>query len=127
MVCFSNITRECLCVNWLRNIINNDSYKIFILTDGTIHYGQIRFYKDKETNVSIDYSIDAMYRNQGLGKRMIRLGISKITMDVWDINLIYAIVKKENIISQKVFESLGFMKTDNDDNLLKYTLGVKVG
>lgn len=98
-------------VNWFNNKINNSETQMYILYFGVIPLGQIRI--DKIENVwQIDYSIDKNQRGKGIGKKLVRLLFESLNTDT----KLVASVKKENIPSLKVFESLGFNKTMDTNN-----------
>jgi RimJ/RimL family protein N-acetyltransferase len=82
----------------------------YIFTDGSVDYGVIRFdvYEVCKT-AEINYSIDAKYRNRGLGKKIVALGIIKILEDVPALENVTALVKNNNIASTRIFNSLGFI------------------
>ena len=93
--------------HWFNNQLGLDNVRMFVAYDhsstGAVPVGQIRFeYSDKEWNLS--YSVAAKYRGQGISKQMIHLGIKQL-------NIIKAEVKPDNIISNHIFTSLGWVKT----------------
>lgn len=87
--------------NWYKkNFLKKKSY-IYILTDKhDTKFGQIRFEK-KKNSFYIDYSIDEKFYNQGLGKKIIKLGLEKFRSNK---KKIFANVLKSNIPSNKIFK-----------------------
>ena len=69
--------------------------------------GQVRFDRNKNS-VKIDYSLKKSFRGLGLGKKIIKLAMKNYNIKK---NLTFVgNVKKSNIPSIKVFNSLGFRK-----------------
>lgn len=102
-------------VSWFNQRVNNPDFYIFILEVNKIPIGQIRFEKDGNY-WKIDYSVDLRSRGQGMGKKIVALGLEKLNgkFKAW--------VKKENTASCKVFERLGFTKMSDTDDILLYVL-----
>ena len=88
---------------WFHKCLSSVNTKIFIFQ--SIHnqlLGQLRLdYVDGKW--LIGYSMDFKYRGLGLGKEIVKLALSEIPNGVFQ-----AQVKKQNISSSKVFQSLGF-------------------
>ncbi|WP_369617507.1 GNAT family N-acetyltransferase [Flavobacterium sp. CFS9] len=97
---------------WFKKKINDSETKIFILSNKNKCFGQIRIDK-VGSQWQIDYSIDHIYRGQGLGKEIVKHLLNKFNFKF------KATVKKENYPSAKVFTHLGFktLKSDNEDFL----------
>lgn len=102
-------------VNWFNKGLNSSNFLIFILEHNDIPIGQIRFEKE-DVFWKMDYSIRSESRGLGMGKKIVEMGIEKIS------GKIKAWVKKENIASCKVFEKLGFEKISSTDNVILYAL-----
>ncbi len=98
---------------WFKKKINSSETKIFILSNKDNCFGQIRIDK-VGSQWQIDYSIDHIYRGQGLGKEIVKHLLNKFNFKF------IATVKKENLSSAKVFTHVGFrpVQTENDDYLL---------
>jgi spore coat polysaccharide biosynthesis predicted glycosyltransferase SpsG/RimJ/RimL family protein N-acetyltransferase len=94
-------------ISWFTKRLDSPNCKIFILTFDSVSVGQIRFDIGKDGFASIDYSIIPKYRGRGFGKSIIQLGMNQI---LGSVKRIEARVELENIASNKVFESLGFVK-----------------
>ena len=98
-------------LNWLIKKLESQTCKIFILEQNDIPVGQIRFeYFNEEWG--IDYSIGKQYRGQGLGQVILELSIPFFCNYI-----IRAIVKQDNLPSNKIFKNLGFtLKGDEKIN-----------
>ncbi|MDT0649645.1 GNAT family N-acetyltransferase [Autumnicola edwardsiae] len=100
---------------WFYNIRKSDYSKIYVLEQENEPIGQIRFDREKDY-WKISYSIDRRYRGQGLGTRILELGISKIK------GKFRAWVKNGNPKSKKVFEKLGFVQVDRSEESVEYEI-----
>lgn len=96
-------------IKWFNNKMNDKNCKMLIITKDNIDVGQIRI--DILNNVGIiSYSIDKMFRGQGIGTEALKL----IKLKLNNINLV-GVVKKENKSSTKAFENAGYKRIDKDD------------
>jgi UDP-2,4-diacetamido-2,4,6-trideoxy-beta-L-altropyranose hydrolase len=93
---------------WFQSRLANDACRIYMLeTEMGVPVGQVRF-ELEEVHWSIDYSLDASFRGRGLGRVVLSAAISALTGEMGSVPLV-ARVKAENLVSARVFESLGFM------------------
>ncbi len=79
---------------------------------GSVMY---RFYKDKEGECEIGYSIGAKYWGQGLGKEIVRVLVESIRKNA-EVKKIMAWSHKDNIASIKILEKNGFELVKQQDN-----------
>lgn len=101
---------------WFLRSLNSDIRKIFILQKGDLPIGQVRL-EQKNDEWFIDYSIDAAWRGRGYGTKILQLIEEKLPKDT----VLVAEVKNTNILSQKVFESLGYERMyKKRDNIMIY-------
>lgn len=104
-------------VNWLNKKLKSPNTEILIFKHFDDYVGQLRL--DFEGDfATISYSIDKNQRKKGFGKAIVFETIKYLKENQKKIKLV-ALVKYDNIPSQKIFESLGFEKFD-DINNLKY-------
>lgn len=90
---------------WFDTKLNDVNTKIFILENGEIPVGQIRF--EKELGYwKISYSIGQEHRGKGFGTVILEMSIKMVN------GTLKACVKRENVASKKVFEKLGFLKRE---------------
>lgn len=102
-------------VNWFNSKLIDLNTKILILENDYVSIGQMRLVL-QDGSWTINYSIDKSYRGKGYGKKIVLLSLEKYPSAPFR-----AVVKKDNIASQKVFESLGFMSMYSaDENLCLY-------
>jgi len=87
--------------------------RIYIIeTVAGLPIGQVRFDWDEEKKGwLIDYSVDATMRGQGLGCRILEKAIEELRKDKQGA-LIFAEVKEQNYVSQKIFTKMNFEKID---------------
>ena len=108
-VCSEKILFETHCI-WLLDRLKSSQCDIFICMKQNIPIGQVRIdYEDKLGKIS--YSIASGYRGSGYGTKMLSLleCEGKIQKNV---QMLCAIVKKNNIASGKCFEKLGYISID---------------
>jgi len=106
-------------LNWFDATIESTSSIIYIYEAEDIPIGQIRF-ETKEDGSYINYSLDVVARGRGLATDLLKKGIEIYNNTQPD--QIIAIVKKENIPSLKAFAKLGFIETNEKNNIVKFFL-----
>lgn len=89
-------------LTWYNSKLNSDKTDILVFRSDKEAVGQVRLDFVDEC-WEIDYSIDANYRGLGLGEKMIQK-----VLELFPNRSFLAIVKCENIPSQRVFERLHF-------------------
>jgi RimJ/RimL family protein N-acetyltransferase len=94
-------------IKWLQSKIESYDTLFYIAKFDNIEVGQIRFEFNKDCFV-IDYSIDKSYRAKGLGRLLIQSGVKRIEEETDKKLKFIAIVKNDNIASNKIFEKMGF-------------------
>ena len=92
---------------WYEKKLNSDDTSIYVLMCDDTPVGQCRL-DVEEQDALISYFIDKSYRNRGYGKRLLNLVADKVVDDYPMVSCLVAQVKTENILSQKVFLSLGY-------------------
>jgi len=95
-------------VNWFQEKLNNPDCCLYILTNSlNMPIGQIRFDISKKF-AEIDYSIDAQFRNLGMGKHLLLEGLYKFKSELNRDITIQGNVRPQNIASLKAFKAMGF-------------------
>lgn len=92
---------------WLMAALQNPSVYIYIMMDGEKAVGQVRLNIENKIGL-ISYSIDLQYRCMGNGKKILQLIENEIANLDIDVFKLMGCVKKDNKVSQKVFETLGY-------------------
>ena len=64
-------------IKWFKAKLSSTNCYLYVLEDGDIPLGQIRFEKH-DNKYEISYSIDKKQRGRGLGKKIVQLGIEKM-------------------------------------------------
>lgn len=93
-------------VAWLEAALRNPVQEIFILCEGDTRIGQVRLSMENDM-ATVSYSIDAAYRAQGYGKAILQLAENHC-VERGTTRILRGYVKKKNIASQVIFESLGY-------------------
>lgn len=102
---------------WLKTRLNDINCRMFILMGNQLPMGQIRLELINNYWL-IDYSIDTDFRGKGLGNKIISLIINV------HIQPLKAIVKKNNLSSNKIFIKCGFQSNSiqlNNEDYFEYT------
>lgn len=103
---------------WLAGKLNSDTCNIFICikehNGSNKPVGQVRVDYVKYRYGEISYSIGKEYRCNGYGTKILKLieGMKEIKANV---DKLCAIVKTNNLVSQKCFENLGYVKSVKKD------------
>jgi UDP-2,4-diacetamido-2,4,6-trideoxy-beta-L-altropyranose hydrolase len=95
-------------------LYDSESYIFVAEKEDGVPVGQIRFEMNNcEANVS--YSVQHNYRGLGLGEIILRMGILKLIDFIKQPIIFQGKVKIDNIVSQKIFEKVGFSE-ENDEH-----------
>ena len=94
----------------------------FFIKDNDILIGYIGCVDVNCNKVKIGININPDYRGKGYGKKSIKLLIDFLTKEKekYKIEIIQAFIKKENIISQKIFIKNDFEFIENKNDLLVF-------
>jgi RimJ/RimL family protein N-acetyltransferase len=98
---------------WFERVMNSPLTKIYILERGTTPVGSIRFALN-EGVATVSYSIDKLYRGQGLGRFIVREGVRRTITDLGQPVTIRAVVKPDNTPSLAVLRKVGFTVQRSD-------------
>lgn len=96
---------------WFCAQLSSDDVHQFILESYDLPIGQIRFENQGESWL-LSYSIDNDFRMRGYGRQIVELGVAA-ALKVRPRS-IRAIVKKHNVASIRIFESLDFVKRESE-------------
>ena len=103
---------------WFENTLKDLKTRHYILCYNGNDIGQIRIKIEEENQGKISYSIDKAYRGLGFGKIILQLCENALLEEFKDFYL-YAEVKKSNIASQRIFKTLGYNESIEND-VFKY-------
>lgn len=98
-------------LNWYKNKMQDEKTQIYILQINKQNIGQVRV-DEENSDLEISYAICQKYRGKGYAKWM--LGTLEKELRKVQNNIgkcLVGDVKKENISSQKVFLSLGYIES----------------
>ncbi|MCP3930697.1 MAG: UDP-2,4-diacetamido-2,4,6-trideoxy-beta-L-altropyranose hydrolase [Bacteroidetes bacterium] len=101
-------------VEWFQTKLRDFESYIFIAEDETeTPFGQIRF--DVSNFIAnISYSVQHEYRGSGFGETILRIGIQKLVDFIKQPISFQGKVKIENIVSQRIFEKVGFSEVNDE-------------
>jgi UDP-2,4-diacetamido-2,4,6-trideoxy-beta-L-altropyranose hydrolase len=100
---------------WFKGVLNNpNKHAIYIIeTENGFPLGQVRFDLLDDVWI-INYSIDEFARGRKFGRNFLNVAIEAFKHFIGEEVDIIGYVKLDNIASQKVFESLGFLSIKGD-------------
>tara|TARA_B100000902_G_scaffold399197_1_gene468926 strand:- start:3729 stop:5204 length:1476 start_codon:yes stop_codon:yes gene_type:complete len=94
---------------WFNKTKKNKNSKIYIFKSLYHNLGQVRFDKISNDKTFITYSVANEFRGMGIGYKMLKLALKKRIFKT----RLYAVVKKNNEVSVKIFKKLGFIYLKN--------------
>ena len=104
---------------WFKKTIKNKNADILIFKNNNHKLGQVRFDKISKNKTIITYSVANEFRGKNIGYKMLKLAIKKNSLKT----PLYAVVRKNNIASNKIFKKLGFTLFKKDQkSILQYYL-----
>lgn len=110
-------------VRWFANKIQSESCVYYIAEIEGVAIGSIRF--DITNKIAlISYLLNPNFQGRGLGKKILREGVNQLYLEK-NVDCIVGLVFKSNIASIKNFESLGYEKTDYNEDCIKYVKRTK--
>ena len=93
---------------WFDRCLTSEHTLIFVLEADGLPIGQIRF-DIQNRQATVDYSLDTAVRGRGLGKELVRMGVSRLRQNrSGNVDELVALVRNSNQASLRVFRSLGF-------------------
>lgn len=100
-------------VAWLEATLQDPTQEIYILCEGNTPIGQVRL-SMKGGMATVSYSIDVAYRAQGYGQAMLQC-MENLCVERGVPRVLRGYVKKNNIASQVIFESLEYTRETASD------------
>jgi len=115
---------------WFAGILSDKSEHVWIMTVDDRPAGMVRLSEDGNSSghiFRISYSIAKPFRGKGLGTCIIRLMEEKAKREFGgEGGQLYAEVKKDNIASRKIFESLGYAEgTEKAEDCMIYRKNIE--
>jgi UDP-2,4-diacetamido-2,4,6-trideoxy-beta-L-altropyranose hydrolase len=98
---------------WFASRIQSDTTKLFVGVWNGKPVGQIRFDLHNEA-WEIDYSVDANFRNMGIGELLIRKGMQELFNEIGENLLVVGLVKFNNLPSAEVFKKMHFSENQTE-------------
>jgi UDP-2,4-diacetamido-2,4,6-trideoxy-beta-L-altropyranose hydrolase len=109
---------------WFRERLGDIEHCRIYIAEGAsgMPIGQVRFDR-RETCWQIGYSLDALFRGRGLGRSLLDAGIKRLVHEVGS-GIVSGRVKRDNLMSRRVFERLGFISKECGD-VVEFSLATK--
>lgn len=107
-----------------RKLQDADSY-LYVVEKDAIPIGQVRF--DLNADVAeVSFSLEECFRGKGVGGELLKIALHELFCDCKCVNYIRAIVKVDNIASNRIFFNIGFtlFESDQSSGLNSYRLGL---
>ena len=107
---------------WFQMVLKNQEHGGFYIVEGStdVPIGQVRFDR-VQGGWEVTYSIDQIFRSRGLAANMLGIAIEKFKLEGGRAPIIGR-VRINNLASMKVFERLGFLKTEKAAQFITYRL-----
>ena len=112
--------------SWYEKILLDKCRKLYVGEEEGIPIGVVRFDKcdDDENVYEVSINISPAYRKKGFGKQLLTHGIRKLLKEVENCKFIRAEVKKDNLSSNKLFKSFGFIFIGDKSVMNSYVLSL---
>ena len=94
-------------INWLKEFLEDEFCKIYIIVDNEECVGQIKV-RTIDNEAEVGYSIGEGYRGHGYGTKSLILVKEQLKKDFPYVNKIVGRVKVNNEVSQRAFESANY-------------------
>jgi GNAT superfamily N-acetyltransferase len=99
---------------WFSKALESTNEIILLGNFKKIPIGIIRFTLTEMESASVSINLDPKYRGKGFGKLLLNQGIKWVEMNLKQIKSIEAKIKKENYVSVSMFESCGFLLSEEE-------------
>jgi UDP-2,4-diacetamido-2,4,6-trideoxy-beta-L-altropyranose hydrolase len=108
--------------DWFHMVLKNQEHRGFYIVEGSadVPVGQVRFDR-VQAGWEVTYSIDQIFRSRGLGSNVLGVAIEKFKLERGRTPIIGK-VRTNNLASMKVFERLGFLRTEKATQFVTYRL-----
>ena len=112
--------------SWYEKVLLDECRKIYVGEEEGIPIGVERFDKcdDEEYVYEVSVNISPARRKKGFGKQLLTHGIRKLLKEVENCKFIRAEVKKDNLSSNKLFKSFGFIFIGDKSGMNSYELSL---
>jgi len=110
--------------SWYEKVLLDKCRKLYVGEEGGIPIGVVRFDKcdDEEYVYEVSINISPTSRRKGFGKQLLTNGIRRLLKEVDNCKFIRAEVKNDNISSNKLFMSCGFIFIEDESGMKSYEL-----
>lgn len=98
-------------VKWFSARLQDMKSSLFLAVEDSTEVGMLRLDYD-ENQAVISYSVAVEQRKKGYGRKILQLAENYVREHKENIQVLIGEVKKDNIISMRKFEELGYEKKD---------------
>jgi len=112
--------------SWYKKVLLDKCRKLYLGEEGGIPIGLVRFDKceNEEYVYEVSINISPASRKKGFGKQLLTNGIRRLLKEVDNCKFIRAEVKNDNVSSNKLFMSCGFIFIENESGMNSYELSL---
>ena len=112
--------------SWYKKVLLDKCRKLYLGEEGGIPVGLVRFDKCENEGYVYEVSINISpaSRKKGFGKQLLTNGIRRLLKEVDNCKFIRAEVKNDNVSSNKLFMSCGFIFIENESGMNSYELSL---
>jgi RimJ/RimL family protein N-acetyltransferase len=108
-------------LEWFKASLKDPNKNIFLAVDETgERVGQIRFERDGGM-AQIDIAVSPAMQGKCIGTVLLKTGCDRY-LNNWDVDYLFAEIRKENIASIRIFEKAGFKIREEDDEMIRMRL-----
>lgn len=115
--------------SWFHKKLSDENYLILIAESQNEIAGQVKFDFSSGISAVVGISISETFRGKGLGREILLNAINFLKKQNTQINQILALVKEENLASQKMFEKSGFVLEERllvqNQKAIRYVFNIK--
>ncbi|WP_027186544.1 GNAT family N-acetyltransferase [Desulfovibrio inopinatus] len=100
--------------DWYERMLNNEEVVLCIGMLGEHRIGNVRFDRRMDRSYEMSINLDPSFRYKGFGSQMLTKAISLVRQSR-DVELLFAMAKKVNVASIRVFEKSGVPAVERQD------------
>lgn len=105
---------------WFTTKLTDPLCAYYILHDGGSSIGSVRFDLRADGIAMISYLVDPAFQGFGYGKVILEKGLERLKEQHPELTKTYGLVMNDNRASIKIFELLGFVKTEDKEGTLRF-------
>ncbi|WP_337366003.1 GNAT family N-acetyltransferase [Phascolarctobacterium sp.] len=106
-------------IKWFNATLEKSYVLFFMMMCGGQAVGQIRIVLEEDNVASISYSIAGEFRGLGYGRYILHLVENEIYKRFNNRYILKALVKEDNLASQRSFERLGYLLQNREKDIFR--------